>query len=429
MIELNIKLKRFLWSFLIITTLLFLQLGQFSIQESISTSKQNTSFSNSSLNAETLTIAKYRSLMAWGEDPYVDLPEKEISWDEIETNYFDSWAANHGLTLNWREFDDAGEMFQILLQEKDNPTVDIIVGLDNTLAQEAIKRGLYQKYTPNQSIMDPIPVSICNGLDTSGYLTPYDYGLISLIIHEGSLDLGTNFTLQDIINNDLAKKMITQDPATSSTGLGFLLWTISVYEKVLNQTWENWWQDVADDIKVAKSWEDAWVLWDKGTADILVSYGTDPAFSNYFYDATNIAAYVSNEGGNPIGWVQIEGIGITPAPTGTKLDNAKAFVDYFLSTDIQTLIPRTNWMFPANNLVDLPEAYQYAIHPDNVTLLNDLWTLNEIYQKLGSWQQKWEEIMVFGKDDDKISIYGWLIFFTFGFLVIIRRIKRNLYPS
>lgn len=371
--------------------------------------------------AETLTIATYESLMAWGYAE-VDGTEIGIKWDDVEDAVFTKFGNDHGVTVELRKFADAGEMLQAAIQEKDSLSVDVLIGLDNILAQDGIEEGLFQKYQPD-NISEVIAPRVIAGLDRSGYLTPYDYGLIALVQHKGTVDLGESFTLQSIIDQGLANRLITQNPVTSSTGLGFLMWTISVYEKILNQSWEDWWKAVASDIRVTKGWGDAWALWDQGEGDLLVSYATDPAYSNYFWESTGIEAYVSHEAGsgNATGWVQIEGLGITKAATGTKLTAAKSFVDWFISEEVQQLIPTTNWMFPANQHVDLPPAFQYAIHPDNVSLLNDLWTPSEIKTRLGPLRDTWEEIMVFGTETESPSSFGWLALFSFGVVVIARK--------
>ncbi|MFX0117113.1 MAG: thiamine ABC transporter substrate-binding protein, partial [Candidatus Hodarchaeota archaeon] len=370
---------------------------------------------------EKLTIATYESLMAWGEAG-IGNDTLEITWAEIKEAVFDKFASDHSVTVEIRHYADAGEMLQALIQEKDNLPVDIVIGLDNTLAQDGIKAGLFQKYTPsNVSI---IPQWARDGLDASGYLTPYDFGVIALIQHKNDLDLGSNFTLQTIIEQDLAEQLITQNPATSSTGLAFLLWTVTVYEKILGESWQDWWQAVSDKIRVTKGWSDSWTLWDEGEAALLVSYGTDPAYSNYFWGATDIEAYLSHESGNPNGWVQIEGLGITTGVDNAIIPKAKAFIDWFISEDVQKLIPTTNWMFPANQYVELPEAFQYAIHPNNITVLNSYWTPQEIDSHLGSWRDTWEEIMVLGTSEST-PIFYWAAMLGLGMIIVLRKLQRK----
>ncbi|MFX0116123.1 MAG: thiamine ABC transporter substrate-binding protein [Candidatus Hodarchaeota archaeon] len=344
-----------------------------------------------SKGGDRLVIATYESLMAWGEAGIND-DELEITWSEVEAAVFDKFAADHDIEVEIRHYADAGEMLQALIQEKDSLSVDIVIGLDNTLAHEGISEGLFQKYTPIN--VSHIPQWARDGLDTAGYLTPYDFGVVALIQRKNGFNLGDNFTLQTIIDQNLAESLVTQNPATSSTGLAFLLWTVTAYEKILSQSWQDWWTAVSGKIHVTQGWSDAWALWDEGEADLLVSYGTDPAYSNYFWGSTDIEAYVSSESGNPNGWVQIEGLGITNGVDDSMLPTAKAFVDWFISEDVQKLIPTTNWMFPANQYVELPEAYKYAIHPNNITVLNSYWTPTEIASNLGSWRQTWEQIMV-----------------------------------
>lgn len=371
---------------------------------------------------EKLTIATYESLMSWGEAG-INNDSLEISWDEIKEEVFNKFALDHGISVEIRHYADSGEMLQALMLEKDSLPVDIVIGLDNTLAHEGINEGLFQKYTPDN--INVIPQWARDGLDTTGYLTPYDFGVIALIQHKEDLALGDNFNLQTILEQDLANQILTQNPATSSTGLAFLLWTVSVYEKILQQSWQDWWKAVSSEIHVTKGWSDSWTLWDEGEGSLLVSYGTDPAYSNYFWGSTDIEAFVSHESGNSNGWVQIEGLGITSGVASSILPIAKEFVDWFISEDVQKLIPTTNWMFPANQFAELPKAFSYAIHPNNITILNDFWTSAEIASNLGLWRESWEEIMVIGESESAPFIY-WPAILGLSAIPILKRIRKAL---
>ncbi|MGV9170355.1 MAG: hypothetical protein ACOC38_10505 [Promethearchaeia archaeon] len=46
-----------------------------------------------------------------------------------------------------------------------------------------------------------------------------------------------------------------------------------------------------------------------------------------------------------------------------------------------------------NGSVELDPAFEYALHPDEINMLNTLLTRDEIATNLASWLDTWESIM------------------------------------
>ena len=59
--------------------------------------------------------------------------------------------------------------------------------------------------------------------------------------------------------------------------------------------------------------------------------------------------------------MQVEGAGIIKG--AKNLSGAKKFIDFLVSEEAQKEIPLTQWMYPANKTVSLPESYSSLIHP------------------------------------------------------------------
>ena len=69
-------------------------------------------------------------------------------------------------------------------------------------------------------------------------------------------------------------------------------------------------------------------------------------------------------------------------------EEARQFVEFVLSEEVQKELPLNQWMFPATP-VEMPEAYAYAVNaPLHVTL-----SQAEVSENLGLWLSEWEEIM------------------------------------
>ncbi|MGQ4834642.1 MAG: thiamine ABC transporter substrate-binding protein [Candidatus Asgardarchaeia archaeon] len=341
---------------------------------------------NQDANATELVIYTYESLLKWGNN-----------YTEVYNNVFKAFEEKYNVTIRLVEFSDARSALLRLVEEKDNPKADVIIGLDNILAIEAIKSDVLEPYTPtNLSLIKP---DLVQALDPTHHVVPYDYGLIALVydtkyVNKTTYPEITHLTFDDLLDPKYSDLLVTEDPTQSSTGLAFLLWQIAVYSKLLNKDWKEWWQQAKDHIKVTKSWGDAYDIFleESSGRHIVVSYGTDGAYSYYFYNSTRYNATVIYVNDNPYAWLQIEGLGLVKNAPHSEM--AKTFIEWFLSNEVQQYIPLNNWMYPANQNVTLPEAYKYAIDPNTANIANNLLNQTEIEENLNDWLYDWTEIMV-----------------------------------
>jgi len=334
-----------------------------------------------------LTIYTYESLLVWGEDPNATLE-----------NVFGGFEDEHNVKVNVVYFDDARGCLLKAIEEKNNPRADVIIGIDNILIFEAKKAEVLEAYQPKN--LDEIYPWLIEAIDEEHYVNPYDYSVIALVYDTNYISPEThpeieNITFKDLLKPEYSKQLIVEDPTFSSTGISFLLWEITVYEKILKEDWTIWWEDIKEDVRVAPSWGDA--INDFWTPELdrhlLVSYGTDSAYNVYFDYSKDMKAVLTYELGKDMGWLQVEGIGLVKnAPNG---DLAKEFIDYFLSVEVQDYIPTNNWMYPANRNVrlDLHPSYEYAIDPTEVDIVNEYMTPEEIETNYENWLTTWKNIM------------------------------------
>jgi ABC-type thiamine transport system substrate-binding protein len=57
-------------------------------------------------------------------------------------------------------------------------------------------------------------------------------------------------------------------------------------------------------------------------------------------------------------------------------------------------IPLNQWMFPVRTDLALPSVYQYAIHPDEINMLNDLLNSTVISANLTIWLDQWDALRI-----------------------------------
>ncbi len=334
-----------------------------------------------------IVVYTYESLLAWGSNP-------NETWDKV----FGEFERSTGVKVEVVKFDDAGTALTKAIEEAKagRHYADIIIGIDNSLVEKAKSSGILEKYTPSN--IGEIDQRLINLLDPDGYVIPYDYSVIALVYDSNYIppNVMDHLTLEDMLTRTvtiggkqtrLVDTLVTEDPRKSSTGLSFLLWQIAIYRHFNLGDWRKWW--ITGKPKVVDSWGDAYDLFSKGDYHIVVSYGTDPAYSAYFYNDTRYRASLFEYNGKKIAWLQIEGIALLKDAPHKKY--AEKFIDWFLSKEVQDLIPLNNWMYPANINAHLPDVYKYAVNPKDIQLANAYLPQEEVQKNLEEWLTQWYE--------------------------------------
>ncbi|MHA1401102.1 MAG: thiamine ABC transporter substrate-binding protein [Candidatus Heimdallarchaeaceae archaeon] len=349
-----------------------------------------------------LTIYTYESLLA---DPGYDFIEGFANYSGIPKE-------DIKLVL----MDDANTIVTQAALEKDNPVADVLIGIDNVLIHTAKEEGILEVY--DSPALVNISTDLISNLDPEKYVLPYDYGIIALWYDCSRINSSTTpeldtLTLDDILELNLDKMLVVEDPTLSSPGLGFLLWTIAVYGDpeldftgLLGKDWREWWREAAADLRITPSWGAAFDIYytEEENRPIMISYGTSPAYDvchpiwGVGTDAEQPSkAIVSHENGKENAWLQIEGIGLVK--NAPHKDAAKQFIDWFLSSELQENIPLNQWMYPANKNVNVSSCFlNTAINPDDVDILNDLISPTMLRQNLDKWKSDWETVIVEGTE-------------------------------
>jgi thiamine transport system substrate-binding protein len=251
-----------------------------------------------------------------------------------------------GISLNWVSHGDAGTVLSRLLLEGREAGADIILGLDQNMADRALASGLFSAYRP-RGAEKLFPELV---IDQEYRLIPMDYSYFS-IIYDSQRISDPPQSLEDLTRGEYADKLILMDPRTSSPGLGFLAWTRAVY----GQGWADYWRRLSPSIlTIAEGWDSGYGLFTAGEAPLVLSYTTSPGYHLEYEDTERYKAALFT-GGHPI---QIEVAGLLAA--GKNQENARRFMDFMLSPSFQELIPLGNWMYP---VIDIPLPDSFRISP------------------------------------------------------------------
>ena len=341
-------------------------------------------------SSNELVIYVYSDFMAWGEHP-------NQTWAKV----FDAFGQKYHVKVKVRTFDDARTALLAAINEykRGVRTADLIIGVDNLLIHEARKAGIIQCYY-SPVAEKTVPEDVAKALDPEKCVTPIDYGLIAIVYDPSRLPANITSilakpTLEDLAKPSIASRLIVEDPTKSSPGLAFLFWEIGVSEKLEGKNWTAWWEKTRNYLYVAPSWGKAYdeFLRKGSTRAIVVSYGTDPAYSAWENKGEpTLKATLIYYNGKPTAWLQVEGALVVKGQPGTKL--AEKFVDWLLSPEIQSLIPSNQWMLPANSKVQLPSYYKYALTlKDAEIVVNNLYTPDEISKNYENWLLTWTQLM------------------------------------
>lgn len=290
----------------------------------------------------TITMGKEK-LVIYTYDSLLPLANKAFKPFEEEEN----------IEIELHTVGDAGSMLSRIISQKEELEVDVVIGIDNILAQRAFEEELFMGYLPRnaEKITDASLI-----FDPFWRLIPYDYGAIALIYDPENLgDISVN-SFDDLTEKKFNRSIIIQDPRTSSTGLAFLVWTYLLHENDFVSFWENFYNSI---LTITLGWGDAFEKFEAKEAPMMVSYATDKAYSIYNYNEAKYEVLIP--GGK--GYVQIEGAGIIK--WSERKEKAKKFLEFMLSDEFQKHIPLTQWMFPVTD-VELPEVFDYAVKPDEI---------------------------------------------------------------
>jgi len=246
-----------------------------------------------------------------------------------------------------------GALRKIQLEGK-RTKADILLGLDTSIAQVAKKTGLFIPHELNTSKLDlPAPYSD----DT---FTPFDYSFFAFVYDENKLKkVPDSFEALALMPKDF--KIVIQDPRSSTAGLGLLLWVKSVYGDKAGEYWKRLLPHI---LTITKGWSEAYGLFLKGEADMVLSYTTSPAYHMVEENKTNIKAAPFKEGH----YGQIEVAAVLKSSKQQAL--AKEFLAFMHTKTFADIIPTANWAYPVVKGAKLHKAFESLYRPEKMILMD-----------------------------------------------------------
>jgi thiamine transport system substrate-binding protein len=276
--------------------------------------------------AETpvLTVLTYDSFTSeWGPGPAVEK----------------AFEADCGCDLRFVPAGDGAALLARVRLEGAASEADVVLGLDTSLTAEAAATGLFAPH--GQAPATSLPVAFDDPL-----FLPFDWGWFAFV-HDKTKLAKAPASFPELAASDL--KIVIQDPRSSTPGLGLLLWVKAAYGDRAAEIWDA----LADNIvTVTPGWSEAYGLFLEGEADMVLSYTTSPAYHLIAESDDTKAAALFDEGH----YLQVEVAGKLAATDQPEL--ADRFLAFMATDAFQSVIPTTNWMYPAvTPAAGLPEGF------------------------------------------------------------------------
>ena len=198
-------------------------------------------------------------------------------------------------------------------------------------------------------------------------------------------------SLDDLLKPEYNGLLVTENPATSSPGLAFLLATIQKYG---DPGYLDYWKSLrANGVVVVDGWETAYYTNFSGSSGagpqpMVVSYASSPAAEVAFSTTPLDDSPTGSISAPGTCFRQVEFVGIL---AGTKnLDLAEKFVDFMLDVPFQEGMPLTMFVYPVNPKAALPDVFsKYA-----VPAAEPATTPADIDTKRDGWIEAWTQAVL-----------------------------------
>lgn len=308
-----------------------------------------------SADTPILNVYTYDSFVTdWGPGPAVEK----------------AFEAQCGCDLQFTSTGDGAALLARLQLEGARSKADVVLGLDTNLTARAADTGLFAPHN-NSLAVSNLPVEWTDPL-----FLPYDWGYFAFVYDNTKLKrVPSSFEMLAAAPESL--KIVIQDPRSSTPGLGLMMWVKAAYGDRAPEIW----QGLAPHIlTVTKGWSEAYGMFLEGEADLVLSYTTSPSYHIIAEQDNTKSAAMFDEGH----YMQIEVAGKLAASPQPEL--ADMFLEFMLSEAFQSIIPTTNWMYPAIlPAAGLPDGFEATVGPEKALLFGAVEAQNLRQEALDEW--------------------------------------------
>ncbi|MEK6986415.1 MAG: thiamine ABC transporter substrate-binding protein [Candidatus Thermoplasmatota archaeon] len=285
---------------------------------------------------------------------------------------------------------DAGSMLERAIAEKGRPSFDVLYGLDNVLYGRAVAADILVPYRP---LLAPRIDADYLFADPNGpwLATPVDHGYIA--VNADPRTAPATATLADLV--PAAGKFVTQDPRTSSVGLGFLVATVAVFGEAC---YLGYWSDLLENgALVTADWTTAYATRFSGgygqgsegfvgDKSIVASYTTSPAYEQ-FYENPVLNRNILQPGAT---FHQIQTMALVQNGPNSPAA-AQAWIEFTLSDAFQALAAEYNAIYPVVDGITVSAVYA-GKDPAPGSFQDAGFTAATLGEKAEGWVRAWTAV-------------------------------------
>ena len=302
-----------------------------------------------------------------------------------------SFEQQNNVKLNFIKSGDAGALVNKAILAKNAPLADVLYGVDNTFLSRALGAGIFEPYA--SPLLKDIPSEF--KLDPTNQALPVDYGDVCINYDKTYFkdkNLQPPSTLDDLLKPEYKGLLVTENPATSSPGLAFLMATVVDFGQ---EGFLNYWKNLkANGLVVVNDWETAYYTnfsgsSGKGAQPMVVSYNSSPAAEVVFAKTPPADSPTASVTGAGTCFRQVEFVGVLKGTRNITL--AQKFIDFMLGVTFQEDMPLQMFVYPANPNAKLPDAFvKYAQLPVQPAEMSP----DEIAANRDNWIQAWQNAVL-----------------------------------
>ena len=286
----------------------------------------------------------------------------------LSKGLLEGFTAATGIQVTIRNGGDSGDMVRSLIAARATPQADVVWGIGSTNLHAAFAGAVLYPYMARTR--GDIPPAFTK-LVPNNEATPVGYRDVCVnydkkVLAEQTIRVPTSF--EDLLKPEFKGKFVVESPVTSSTGLAFLLATISHFGPA---SWQPYWTALkANEVKVVNTWAEAYQSnftmgspsgLNPGTIPLVVAYSSSPA--NAVAVSANPAATEA-----PTGVVEatcVRDVEFAAIVIGTRHQaEATQLIEFLSSVTVQEDVPLSMFIYPANSKARLPKSLtDFALRP------------------------------------------------------------------
>ncbi len=257
------------------------------------------------------------------------------------------------------------------LREKPDVLVEVTYDFFQSLPEEKKKALFLEPGIPFSNFKLEVPW-------TNTHVIPISYTLLSFVYHEKAFAEGKVPNSFEALL-EMPGKVVIMDPRTSSPGFGLLLWIKQIYRDKAKDYWKRLKPKI---LTVTKGWSEAYALFLKGEAPVVLSHTTGPIYHHLEEKRHDIHAAPFQEGH----YLDIYTAAILK--TTQQPFFAKKFLEFLTSQPIQKEMAYHNWAYPVVELEEpLPRPFEKTVN-----VLPSL-SSEKIQKHKKDWIQEWLEAL------------------------------------